>query len=62
MLQGADAHLELAKLAQTRDDNDAAKDHAQEARDLASCDGPPDYMYKAAYEEAVGMLGQLTAL
>lgn len=36
-----------------------ALEHAQEARRLATCDGPPDYTYKVAYDEA-GIL--LTAL
>ncbi len=54
VLQGADAHLELAKLAIANGDNAAAKEHAQQAKDLATCDGPPDYTYKAAYDEAGG--------
>ncbi|MBI5383164.1 MAG: TIR domain-containing protein [Verrucomicrobia bacterium] len=59
VLQCADAHLELAKLALTRGDKAAAKDHAQKARRLATCDGPPDYTYKAAYDEAGALLEQL---
>ena len=59
VLQGADAHLELAKLAVARGDKAAAKEHAQKAKDLATCDGPPDYTYKAAYDEAVALLKQL---
>jgi tetratricopeptide (TPR) repeat protein len=59
VLQGADAHLELANLALARGDQAAAKEHAQQAKDLATCDGPPDYTYKAAYEEATGFLAQL---
>ena len=56
VLQGADAHLELAKLALARGDKDAAREHAQKAKDLATCDGPPDYTYKAAYDEACALL------
>lgn len=59
VLQGADAHLELAKLALARGDKVVAKEHAQKARDLATCDGPPDYTYKAAYDEAGALLKQL---
>ncbi len=59
VLQGADAHLELAKLALARGDKAAAREHAQEARRLATCDGPPDYTYKAAYDEAGALLQQL---
>jgi len=58
-LQGADAHLELAKLALARGDKALAKEHAAEARKLATCDGPPDYTYKAAYDEAGALLSQL---
>jgi tetratricopeptide (TPR) repeat protein len=56
VLQWADAHLELAKLALARGDKATAKDHAQKAKDLATCDGPPDYTYKAAYDEAEVLL------
>ncbi len=59
VMQGADAHLELAKLAVARGDKGAAKDHAQKAKALATCDGPPDYTYKAAYDEAGALLKQL---
>jgi tetratricopeptide (TPR) repeat protein len=59
VLQGADAHLELAKLALARDDKSAARQHAEEAHRLATCDGPPDYTYKAAYDEAGALLKQL---
>lgn len=60
VLQGADAHLELAKLALARGDKAAAKDHAQAAEKLAYCDGPPDYTYKAAYNEAQALLRTLS--
>lgn len=59
VLQGADAHLELARLALARHDRVSARDHAQQARTLATCDGPPDYTYKAAYDEAGALLEQL---
>jgi len=59
VLQGADAHLELAKLALARGDKATALDHAKEARRLATCDGPPDYTYQAAYDEAGALVGEL---
>ncbi|MGO9599306.1 MAG: TIR domain-containing protein [Isosphaeraceae bacterium] len=59
VLQGADAHLELAKLALARGDKTTARQHATEARRLATCDGPPDYTYKVAYDEAGELLDQL---
>ncbi len=61
VLQGADAHLELARLAVRRGDHPAAREHAQEARRLATCDGPPDSTYKAAYDEAGTLLSSLAA-
>ena len=76
VLQGADAHLELAKLALSnkdlsgllappgfagspQDPTGLALHHARQARQLATCDGPPDYTYKVAYEEAGALLAQL---
>jgi tetratricopeptide (TPR) repeat protein len=59
VLQGADAHLELAKLAFARGDKAAGLEHAQKAKELATCDGPPDYTYKAAYDEGCSLLGEL---
>ena len=59
VLQAADAHLEQAGLALIAADPKAAQHHATEARRLATCDGPPDYTYKAAYEEAGALLEQL---
>ncbi len=59
VLQGADAHLELARLALARHDRVSARAHAQQAHTLATCDGPPDYTYKAAYDEAGALLRQL---
>ena len=58
-LQGADAHLELAKLALARNNKATAREHATEARRLATCDGPPDYTYKVAYDEAGELLDRL---
>ena len=60
VLQGADAHLVLAQLAKDRGDVKALRHHATEALRLATCDGPPDYTYKAAYDEALALLKQLT--
>jgi tetratricopeptide (TPR) repeat protein len=59
VLQGADARLELAKLALAGGDKATALEHANEARRLATCDGPPDYTYKVAYDEAGALLEQL---
>ena len=59
ILQGADAHLELAKLALARSDKITAHQHATEAHRLATCDGPPNYTYKVAYDEAGDLLDQL---
>jgi len=59
VLQGADAHLFLAHLALERGEREAAREHARQARELATCDGPPDYTYKVAYDEAGALLAQL---
>jgi tetratricopeptide (TPR) repeat protein len=56
VLQGADAHLVLAQLAKDRGDTNGLREHATEALRLATCDGPPDYTYKAAYDEATALL------
>ena len=61
VLQQADAHLELAKVylrgkANGKDLAGLARYHAERARDCAFCDGPPDYTYKVAYDEAVALL------
>ena len=52
VLQGADVHLFLAQMALEDEDKGTALEHAREARRLATCDGPPDYTYKVAYDEA----------
>jgi hypothetical protein len=52
-------HLELAKLALARGEKAAGLEHAKEALRLATCDGPPDYTYKAAYDEAGTLLAGL---
>jgi hypothetical protein len=31
----------------------AARGHTKDARRLATCNGPPDYTFNAAYDEAV---------
>jgi hypothetical protein len=59
VLQGADVHLFLAQIAFEAGDKRAALGHAKEARRLATCDGPPDYVYKVAYDEAGELLGKL---
>ena len=59
VLQGADAHLELARLALARGDKTTAREHAEESHRLATCDGPPDYTYHAAYVESAALLEQL---
>jgi len=59
VLQGADTHLVLAELALLNGDRPAAMEHAQQARALATCDGPPDYTYKVAYDEAGALLERL---
>jgi hypothetical protein len=43
----------------TAGDRSAALDHAQKARDLAACDGPPDYTYQVAYDEALALVREL---
>lgn len=61
VLQEADVHLFLAQQAQSIGDLIVARQHAEAARDLAFCDGPP-YSYKVAHEEAVALLTQLEML
>lgn len=62
VLQGADVNLFLAELALTLDPSPEgrgkAKGYAEEAKKLATCDGPP-YYYKVAYEEAERFLENL---
>jgi tetratricopeptide (TPR) repeat protein len=72
VLQGADVNLFLASLAlegyrleslkvgdaKNLSDKEIAKRHAEEAKKLATCDGPP-YYYKVAYEEAERFLEKL---
>ena len=59
VLQGADVHLFLAQMALEAGDKRTALGHAKQAYRLATCDGPPDYVYKVAYEEAGALLAQL---
>lgn len=59
VLQGADAHLELARLALARGDDTTALHHAEESHRLATCDGPTDYTYHAAYVESAALLAQI---
>ena len=44
-LQQADIHLFLAQLALDAGENDKAREHADIARERATCDGPP-HCYK----------------
>ena len=59
ILQGADVNLFLAKYAleQVKDEV-KTKQYAEEAKKLATCDGPP-YYYKVAFEEAEKILDEL---
>jgi tetratricopeptide (TPR) repeat protein len=52
----ADARLVLARLAQQAGNAAEARQQAAEARRLATCDGPPDHTYYAAYVEAEALL------
>jgi len=59
VLQGADVNLFLAQYALEQEKDKAkAKQYAEEAKKLATCDGPP-YYYKVAYEEAERLLEKL---
>ncbi|MBE0682672.1 MAG: hypothetical protein IH589_12235 [Anaerolineales bacterium] len=59
VLQGADVNLFLAQYALEQEkDKVKAKIYAEEAKKLATCDGPP-YYYKVAYEEAERFLENL---
>ena len=59
VLQGADVNLFLAQYALEQEkDKVKAKAYALEAKNLATCDGPP-YYYKVAYDEAEAMLEKL---
>lgn len=51
--------LFLAQLALDAGDREAALEHAHQASQLAACDGPPDYTYKVAYDEAGAMVESL---
>ena len=59
VLQGADVNLFLAQYALEQEKDKAkAKEYAEIALKLATCDGPP-YYYKVAYEEAKRLLERL---
>jgi tetratricopeptide (TPR) repeat protein len=62
VLQGADVHLFLAEMALEEGDREQALEHARQARTLATCDGPPDYTYKVAYDQAGALLAKLGEL
>ncbi len=55
VFQGADAHLLLAGLERAEGKTASAREHALEARRLATCDRE-DSTYKVAYDEAEAML------
>jgi tetratricopeptide (TPR) repeat protein len=57
VLKEADARLVLARLAQQAGNAAEARQQAAAARRLATCDGPPDYTYYAAYVEAERVVG-----
>ncbi len=58
-MQGADVNLFLAQYALEQEQDKAkAREYAESALKLATCDGPP-YYYKVAYEEAERMLKDL---
>ena len=59
VLQGADVHLFLAEIELEAGEKEKALAHAQAARRLAECDGPPDHTYKVAYDEAGALLAKL---
>ena len=54
--QGADVRIFLAQMAREDGDKGKALAHARKARQLATCDGPPDHTYKVAYDEAGALL------
>ena len=59
VLQGADVNLFPAQYALEQEkDKVKAKEYAETALKLATCDGPP-YYYKVAYHEAERMLENL---
>ncbi len=59
VLQGVDVNLFLAQYTlEQENDKVKAKEYAETALKLATCDGPP-YYYKVAYEEAERMLEKL---
>lgn len=57
-LKQAEIHNFLAHLALDAGNREAAREHAETARERAWCDGPP-YCYKPALDEATGMLKEL---
>ncbi len=59
-LAQAEIHNFLARLALDAGDLEAAREHAEIAKERAWCDGPP-HCYKPALDEAEGMLEELGA-
>ena len=59
VLQAADAHLELANWPWPAATAPPPASTPPQAHRLATCDGPPDYTYAAAYAEAEWLLARL---
>lgn len=59
VLQGADVHLFLAEQALAASEREEAQRLAARARELARCDGGPDYTYKVTWEAAGQLLERL---
>ena len=55
VLNQADIHNFLAAVALASGQQEDARQHAQRAYELATCDGPP-YVYKPALDEAARLL------
>ncbi|MCP4415426.1 MAG: hypothetical protein GY805_02315 [Chloroflexi bacterium] len=49
----------MAQLALSTDQPQVARSHAQQAHNLATCDGPP-YTYKPALDEAERLLAEIS--
>jgi hypothetical protein len=56
VLTDADARLVLAQIAQQAGNAAEARQQAEAARQLASCNDLPDHCYRVAYDEASALL------